>query len=193
VYQSSAGENSGGIMRTEARMRALFASLFGILIVQLIPSASAYAQLYQDAVSAAAPVPNQIVSSKRVFVSFVGWDNASLVWASGLGDLAIPYNTFYAGLASWGRYQLVATPAESELVFALRIESAAWGSGGLSVVRQTILDTKTGVVLWSIVEPLEGLTSRRSFAYLPTAVGKGLDALKTLVNTAAVGTDNTLK
>ena len=176
-----------------AGMKTLLGPLLAVLMLQLASLASAYAQAQPAAVVPAAPVPSPVSSSKTAFVSFVGWDDAALVWASGAGDLAIPYNSFYAGLGSWGRYQLVTAPADSDLILALRVESGGFGTGVISVVRLTILDTKTGVVLWSFAEPIEGITNKRAFAYLPTAVAKLLDDLKTLVNPAAAVSRNSLK
>ncbi len=58
-----------------------------------------------------APLPAQIFTAKKVFVSNGGGD--TLDYYSGGPDRA--YNELYAALKGWRRYELVATPADAEL------------------------------------------------------------------------------
>jgi hypothetical protein len=60
-------------------------------------------------IAPAAPAPSDVVNAKRVFV-----ENAS-------GSPEI-YSRFVADLAAWGRYTLVNSPAEADVVFAFHDE-----------------------------------------------------------------------
>jgi hypothetical protein len=108
-----------------------------------------------------APVPAQIFTARRVFVSNAG--DETLGEFSGGPDRA--YNQLHAALKGWGRYELVAAPADAELVFeisfATRIlgENVSGGNGtGVSSrslrepqIRLAIRDLKTRVLLWTFI------------------------------------------
>jgi hypothetical protein len=111
-----------------------------------------------------APVPAQVFTARKVFVSNAGGDT--------LGDYSggpeRTYNQLYAALKGWGRYELVGAPADAELVFEISLttpilgESVSGGGGGNTPVssrpvkdpqfRLAIVDLKTHVLLWTIVE-----------------------------------------
>src|SRR5207302_11068504 len=62
-----------------------------------------------------APLPSQIYTSKKVFVSNGG--DETLGDYSGGPDRA--YNQLYAALKGWGPYEPVSAPADAELVFEI--------------------------------------------------------------------------
>ena len=102
----------------------------------------------------AAPIPLQILTGKKLFIS------------NGDGDefFNVPnltYNEFYAAMKSWGRYELVAAPADADLVFEVRLV----GLG--PQLRCVILDPKTHVVLWHVVVAVQPwareVTGRKNF------------------------------
>jgi hypothetical protein len=111
-----------------------------------------------------APLPTQIFTATKVFVSNAGED--TLGEYSGGPDRA--YNQLYAALNGWGRYELVRAPADAELVFeisfATRIvgEKVSGGGAGNTPVssnlvkdpqfRLAIRDLKTHVLLWTFTE-----------------------------------------
>ena len=113
-----------------------------------------------------APLPSQIFTARRVFVSNAGGD--TLDEYSGGPDRA--YNQLYAALRGWGRYELVAVPADAELVFEISFASRVLGEnisggGGTPVsnktfrdtqFRLTIVDLKTHVLLWTYIEHVQG-------------------------------------
>jgi hypothetical protein len=66
----------------------------------------------------AAPRPAQIVAAKKVFIS-----NA------GVGT-DMTYDQFYAAIKGWGRYELVASPADADLVFEISFSSQITGVSG---------------------------------------------------------------
>src|SRR5258708_18387365 len=114
-----------------------------------------------------APLPSQIYTAKKVFVSNAGGN--TLGDYSGGPDRA--YNQLYAALKGWGRYELVRAPADAELVFGIRFatpilgEKVSGGGGGNTPVssspvkypqfRLAILDLKTHVLLWTFTERVQ--------------------------------------
>ena len=75
------------------------------------------------------------------------------------------YNQFYAALKSWGRYELVSTPANCDVVFEIQFTDATTGGKvfkGDTIgpadepkFRLAIVDPKTHVVLWAFIEHVE--------------------------------------
>ena len=118
-----------------------------------------------------APVPPQIAAAQKVFISNGGGatlnDALGTTVVSGGPDRA--YNEFYAAMKGWGRYDLVDSPAGADLVFQVSFTLSGtglehWASNGTSFtkiavlgpLRVVILDPKTHVVLWTIVEYVPG-------------------------------------
>jgi hypothetical protein len=135
-----------------------------------------------------APLPAQIFTSKRVFISNAGGDT-NYLYSGGPDRL---YNQFYASLQSWGRYQFVANPAESDLVLAVSFsnpftgDKSQSGNGSTQPVvgrsvsdpqfRLTIIDPGTRITLWTFTEHVQ-------FALLQGNRDKNFDqALVALVN-----------
>ncbi|HEX7284911.1 MAG TPA: hypothetical protein VF532_01945 [Candidatus Angelobacter sp.] len=105
---------------------------------------------------AAAPVPAQILTAKKVFISNLGVANGALNGIfNGTTDRA--YQQFYAAMLTWGHYELVSSPAECDLVFEINVRGTGVGRNLKLVIR----DLKTRVVLWTIIEYVE-VASRRS-------------------------------
>ena len=71
----------------------------------------------------AAPIPAQIITSKKIFISHGGVDSAALAACKRAGDTNEPYNRFYAAMKSWGRYALGASPGDADLVFEIRFSA----------------------------------------------------------------------
>src|SRR5271156_6762936 len=74
----------------------------------------------QAAPVAIAPVSPLLLSAKKVFISNAGADSG-LFPHPFTGDPDRAYNEFYADVVSWGRYQVVASPGEADLVFELQL------------------------------------------------------------------------
>jgi hypothetical protein len=112
-----------------------------------------------------APVPAQIFTARKIFVSNAGGD--SLGDYSGGPDRA--YNQLYAALKGWGRYELVSAPADAQLVFEISFAIPILGEnvsgGGNTPVsskavkdpqfRLAIVDLKTHVLLWTFAEHVQ--------------------------------------
>lgn len=109
-----------------------------------------------------APVPPALLNAKTVFISNAGADSGLFPHPFS-GDPDRPYNAFYAAMQSWGRYQLVADPAEADVVFQLQL-MAPYGpsvpnkrngaSDPLPMFRLVIFDRKTHYVLWALTESI---------------------------------------
>jgi hypothetical protein len=90
----------------------------------------------------AAPVPAQIGAAKRVFISYNGGINGYVA----KDDRT--YDHLYAAMKDWGRYELVAAPADADLV----LEASLVGVN----IRLAVLDPKTHVVLWAFAHRMGG-------------------------------------
>jgi hypothetical protein len=154
--------------------------------VAFVAAAEVSAQQAKD--PPAAPLPAQIVSGKKAFVSNASGEQ---VIASGVSELT--YNEFYADMKSWGRYELVSTPADADLVFEVRYQRYSevriirgeGGSGG-ELIGVRILDPKTHVVLWAFTENIKAAnrqaTGRKNF---DQAMGNLVEDIKKLAGQAA--------
>ena len=116
----------------------------------------------QPAPLTVAPVPPQLLNAKTVFISNAGADSG-LFPHPFTGDPDRAYNEFYAGVESWGRYQLVASPDEADLVFELRLmapngpsnaDKSKGASDPLPMLRLVIYDRPTHYVLWALTESI---------------------------------------
>jgi hypothetical protein len=111
-----------------------------------------------------APVPPQITSARRVFVSNAGSDSYGpevyyhLTKYDGGPDRL--YHSFYAALTQWGRLELVAEPARADVVYAVRFASPVVAKrDSIDLVYDpqinvTIVDPRTQITLWSALAPV---------------------------------------
>ena len=105
----------------------------------------------------AAPVPSQIQQAQTIFLTNSGSDPNFPI------DATKAYNDIYAALQSWGRYRLVNSPDQADLVFELKgiapiTDISGNRSGVYSITSPafqiTILDPKSNIVLWTITSPV---------------------------------------
>ena len=68
-----------------------------------------------------APVPPLILAAKKVFIANGGGDESLFDMPQYSGGPDRLYNEFYASMKSWGRYELVSSPGEADLVFEVRL------------------------------------------------------------------------
>jgi hypothetical protein len=69
-----------------------------------------------------------------------------------------PYNQFYSAMKDWGRYELVSSPADADMVFEV---SWALTDTGLRLpvlgqLRLVMIDPKTHITLWSFTQYVRG-------------------------------------
>jgi hypothetical protein len=104
-----------------------------------------------------APVPSQIQQAQTIFLTNSGSDPNFPI------DATKAYNDIYAALQTWGRYKLVTTPDQADLVFQLKgiapITDVSGNRGGVYSITSpafqlTILDPKSNIALWTITSPV---------------------------------------
>ena len=100
---------------------------------------------------AAAPMPIQLTTGKKVFISYRESDADP-----GAPDLT--YNEFYGLMKYWGKYELVRSPADVDLVFEIRYISGISDSQ----LCLSIVDAKTRFVLWPLVQHVQSSTRETS-------------------------------
>jgi len=107
----------------------------------------------------AAPVPPQILSAHKVFIS--NGEGTGMIWPPNL-----IYDAFYAGMKSWAKFELVPTPADADLVFEVRYFEGSYRRP-LESVQLLIFDPKTHATLWHFTRQLQGWnrpeTGRKNF------------------------------
>jgi hypothetical protein len=105
----------------------------------------------------AASVPSQIQQAQTIFLTNSGSDPNFPI------DATKAYNDIYAALQTWGRYKLVNSPDQADLVFQLKdvapITEVSGNRGGVYSVtspafRITIRDPKSNIALWTITSPV---------------------------------------
>jgi hypothetical protein len=121
------------------------------------------------------PIPVQIITGKKVFISYRESD-------ADPGSLDLTYHEFYSLIKNWGKYELTATPAEADLIFEIRFVSGISDSQ----LWMCIVDPKTHVVLWPLIQHVEGSsreTARRK--KFDAAMSDLVEDLKTLTTPPA--------
>jgi hypothetical protein len=146
------GNFKGAILRITKPL----AFCLAVAIVGLVQTLSAQ----QPKGPAPAPVPAQIAAAQKVFISNAGGASLETVIDETVfnGGPDRPYNEFYAAMKSWGRYELVSSPTDADLV--LEISWALTDTGlrlpALGQLRLVVIDPKTHVTLWNITEYVRG-------------------------------------
>jgi hypothetical protein len=167
---SVGGENVKTILRRVAL------PVFAILIAASVLSA-------QTQSVPTAPKPIQILAAKKVFISNASGRNPYF------SEPDQPYNEFYAGMNEWGRYRLVATPGDADLIFELHFVPQR--DGQLAMIEVVILDSTTRAVLWTIDEAIDvwakQSTGRKNFDKAMSAL---MNDLKKLAPADAKSSEN---
>jgi len=136
------------------------AAIRTILGVVLLASVTAVAQAPKADPS---PVPDAIRDAKKIFVSNAGADSG-LFPEPFSGDPSRGYAQFYTALQATGHYQLVADPAEADLVLELQLTAPNGPSHGSKVsgaadpvpmFRLVVYDRKSHYVLWAFTESID--------------------------------------
>jgi hypothetical protein len=134
---------------------------------------------------AAAPIPAQILTAKKVFVVNGGEDLTRLDPPPFSGGADRAYNELYAGLKKWEHYELVGAPADADLVIEVRFTEPPAPEQYTSETPLTerpdidpqfqvsFRDPKTNVLLWAFTEHVEwALLQKNRDKNFDQAVGK---------------------
>ncbi|MFZ1929934.1 MAG: hypothetical protein WAU50_12415, partial [Candidatus Sulfotelmatobacter sp.] len=142
--------------RTGLKAICLFASCIAVAMLGLVAGLSAQ----QAKGPASAPVPPQIAMAKKAFISNGGGESFEDVFDETVfdGGPDRPYNQFYAAVKDWGRFDIVSSPADADLV--LEISWVLTDTGlrlpVLGQLRLAIIDPRTHITLWNLTEYVRG-------------------------------------
>lgn len=109
-----------------------------------------------------------------------------------------PYNQFYAAMKSWGRYELVSSPADAdvffEISFVLSVSDSLSSQRYYPQLRLVIRDPKTNAILWAFLihadwAILQG-NRDKNFDAAMTKLVESLQKVATPAQTTAAATRN---
>jgi len=115
-----------------------------------------------------APIPSQILQAQAIFLANFASDPNFPI------DQTKAYNDIYAALQAWGRYRLVSSPEQADLVFQLRdiapITDVTGNRAGVysltsPAFQLTVLDPKSNIALWTITSPVTLAGKNKVFAH----------------------------
>ena len=131
-------------------------SSFRLLLVMVFAAGASVAGAQQAPPTRVAPVPTQIVTAKKVFISNAGVDATSPIHFKRVRGPNEPYDQFYVAMKHSGRFELVGAPGDADLVLQLRF-SAPLNSCETYQPQLTleILDTNTHFLLWTFTEAVK--------------------------------------
>jgi hypothetical protein len=136
-----------------------------------------------------APIPQQIFAAKKIFIANAGGDEMANFDPRFSGRPDRAYNEFYAAVKSWGRFEIVGSPAEADLLLEVR-QSVSTGpaSGSDPQFRLKIRDARTNALLWSFnIHSQFGLGQAESDRNFDQAVNRLVTELRALVTPPADG------
>jgi len=109
---------------------------------------------------AAAPIPPQILAAKKAFISNAGTDAESrTILVDKEIDVNSAYEQFYAAMNGWKRFELVAAPADADVVLEISFTSPEHdcNRGPCEDPQLTVVvyDARTHFRLWTLTERIE--------------------------------------
>lgn len=135
---------------------------------ELLCAAVIFAVPFAQGQSKNAPIPSQILAAKKVFISNVGPEGNVTATFKRLNQPNQPYDRFYAEMKSWGRYELVASPSDADLVFEIGFSAPISDCDPKITTyapqyKLSIVDVKTHFTLWTLAAPVEGAFRKARF------------------------------
>jgi hypothetical protein len=126
---------------------------FYLVLIGSVTAATPPAHAQKNVTVEVAPVPAPILSAKTVFIANAADDSTpSVVKFTGSPDVV--YDEFYAAVKASGRYQIVDTPADADMIFEINYKGNPAIPAELDL---HILDVKTHTLLWTIREQVPGV------------------------------------
>ncbi len=125
-----------------------------------------------------APIPTQIPAAKKVFIANSASDSSSFILNYTGGPNAL-YDQFYAALKRSGRFELVGSPADADLVFDIEWSKVAPDDRLLVELAVRIVDPHTNIHLWTVRQEIQG-------AFLAKTARKNLLAAVAALATSTV-------
>jgi hypothetical protein len=110
--------------------------------------------------AAAAPVPDPIGTAQKVFISNAGGESFENVVDEIVfnGGPDRPYNQFYSAMKTWGKFELVSSPANADMVLEISwvLSDTGLKLPVLGQLRLLVVDPKTHITLWSFNQYVRG-------------------------------------
>jgi hypothetical protein len=137
-------------------------------VATLLSGMGAWAQ--QPGAAAISPVPPVLMNAKKIFISNAGSDSGLFPHPFS-GDPDRVYNEFHANLVSWGRYQIVSSPAQADLVFEIHLAAPTGPNNAnkqngnadpLPMFRLVIYDRPTHYIVWALTESIAPATMQKA-------------------------------
>jgi hypothetical protein len=138
-----------------------------VLLILVTQSAVLLALPAKEQTVAPAPVPTQIVAAKKVFIANAGGDQPFYDDPIFNGSPDRTYDQFYAGIKALGRYELVGSPAEADLLFEIQLNVPPANEKVVKdqthlipapydpYMRLVMRDPKTNALLWVFTEHVQ--------------------------------------
>jgi hypothetical protein len=134
------------------------ASALPLVLAALMLTAVSYAQ--QPKVPSAAPVPEQIGTARKVFISNAGGESFEAITDETVfnGGPDRPYNELYTMLNSWAHYEIAPSPSDADLVLEISwvLSDTGLRLPVLGQLHLRVIDPKTHITLWSFTEYVRG-------------------------------------
>jgi hypothetical protein len=114
-----------------------------------------------------APVPAQLLTARRIFIANAGEDQPFFDASLFTGGSERAYDDFYAGMNGLGKYELVSSPDNADLLFEIEMMSPRAGPRVSEMpnvlgdvpydvsFRLKIRDPKTNALLWTCIEHVQ--------------------------------------
>jgi hypothetical protein len=132
-----------------------FCTLIAALILVPVLHAGAPPKMPADG-----PIPPQIAAAQKVFISNAGGATFEAIIDETVfnGGPDRPYNEFYSAMKGWGRYALVSSPADADLVFEVSwtLSDTGLKLPVLGQLRMVVIDPKTRITVWNFTEYVRG-------------------------------------
>jgi hypothetical protein len=139
-----------------------------------------------------APIPPQILAAKKVFIANAGGDEMANYDPRFSGSPDRAYSEFYAAVKSWGRFEIVTSPAEADLVLEVRqsVSGGTVSGPGSSLFipefRLKVRDARTNALLWGFnIRGAFGLGQAESDRNFDQAINRLVTRFQTLVTPPA--------
>ena len=164
---------------------------FSRLLTMVVLTGGSVAWAQGVPAASVAPIPTQIITAKKVFIANGGVDAVSMAAFRRAKEPREPYNRFYIAMKSWGRYELVGTPGEADLVLQLSFSAPISDCVKLTSYQPqltlAIFDSKTHFRLWTFTEPVQGAFLKSTWDNnVKQGIGSLIEDLKQLVVQDAV-------
>lgn len=161
---------------------------FAFAIAVLFLNSAALAAVNPNS-APAGPVPPQIIAAKKIFIANAGGDQMAEDDPIFSGGPDRAYNQFYAAMKSWGRFEIVGSPAEADLLLEIRQEvqtvslGSKTGASDTPLFQLVVRDPKTGALLWGFhVHSKFGVGQANSDRNFDQAMDRLVSNLRALVS-----------